>query len=314
MRAPEVVLGEIVWRWAFGLTMCVLLIVSFHTYLFSIEISRAEYTTLKAFEPFTWIAISLRVLHAIVGGIRTMGPALVPALSLLWIALATVGRVMTVQALCVEKAKPDWRASLLLQALRVLITFSAILAYFGAGILMARTIDPTIHFDATVFLSLVAMLIVGSIWVALNWFLSVAAIFSAKGAGISDSLQYSADLYFAGTSSVGILFSLMRTAALIATSFFSFFLFTAMLSGHWRGPFVGIVFLTMIYFAIADFLYMWRLATYIGLTEPPQQTTPLPSPLPLAPEQILLENPQPATETASSEDVQPPVEELKADS
>jgi hypothetical protein len=140
-RAPEAVLGEIAWRWTFGVTMCVLLIVSFHTYLSSIEISRAEYATLKAFEPFTWIAITVRVLNAIAAGVRTIGPVLFSSLALLWIAIASVGRVFTVRALSVDEGRPNWPATITVHGLRVLSLSGAMLAYFGAGILVAKTFN-----------------------------------------------------------------------------------------------------------------------------------------------------------------------------
>src|SRR3954454_11015411 len=138
-RAPESVLAEIVWRWTFGTTTLVLLFLSFHAYFSSIEISRAEYETLKALEPFTWIAIMVRVMHATMMGLRTMGPVLIPALVLLWVALATVGRVVTVRALSApalsgDESRANWWAMIGLNSFRVAIALASVVAYFGAGV------------------------------------------------------------------------------------------------------------------------------------------------------------------------------------
>jgi hypothetical protein len=302
-RAPEAVVAEIAWRWTFGVTMWVLLFVSLHTYFSQIEISRAEYETLKALEPFTWIAIAVRVLRAFVSGMRIVGPVLVPALSLLWIVLSSAGRVFTVRGLSVDKDEPNWTASFAVQALRVLVTAAAVLAYFGAGFLIGGTIDPRVHFAASVLLISVAMLFVASVWAALNWFLSFAAIFPAKdGADLMRSFQRTADLLLRGNGPISLWFALMRTCAVVATSLASCFLFAAMLAGHWRGPLIATLLVTMLYFATADFLYIWRLAAYIGVTEPERQVQESApgSPL-LAPEHALVGNPQPNSHACAPE-------------
>ncbi len=316
MRAPEAVLAEIAWRWTFGITLWVLLIVSFHTYISSIEISRAEYDTLQAFEPFTWIAIAVRLLHAIAKGARVMGPVLIPTLSLLWVVLASVGRVITVRALCLEEREGSWTASFLLHALRVLVAFAAVLAYFGPGILIARTFDPKSHFGASFTLSLLSMLVIATIWGILNWLLSVAAIFTAKdGADITQSLRDSVELSASGKGAINIWFALMRTAAMIAISYFSLFLLPFMITGNWQAPVLAIVILSMAYFAFADFLYVWRLAAYIGLNEPEPYVAEVPPPPQLlAPEQMLIQNPQPPSNVEFAAPVEEGVEELKADS
>lgn len=315
-RAPEAVLAEIVWRWVFGITMWVLLILSFHTYISSIEISRAEYATLKAFEPFTWIAITVRVLHAIAEGARLLGPVLVPSLAILWIALATVGRVITVRSLSMGKSTTNWPASLLVHALRVLITFAAVSAYFGAGILIARTFDPQTDLGISVSLSLLSMVVIAAIWAALNWLLSVAAIFTAKdGEGLVASLRNAAALSASGKGAINVWFALMRTGALIAISYLSFFLLAFMLTGNWLAPLLVTIALSIAYFAFADLLYVWRLAAYIGLTEP-EAAVPETPPIPqlLAPEQVVTGSVQPVPEVALEEPVNLPPEELKADS
>src|SRR4051812_10041532 len=87
MRAPGVILGEVIWRWTFGATLLVMLFISFREYFSSIEVSQAEYALMKSLEPFTWVAIAARVTQAFVSGVRDMGPVLLPALCLLWVGL-----------------------------------------------------------------------------------------------------------------------------------------------------------------------------------------------------------------------------------
>jgi hypothetical protein len=198
----------------------------------------------------------------------------------------------------------------------VLAIFVAVLAYFGAGILIARTFDPRADLGASISLSLLSMLVIATIWAVLNWLFSVAAIFTAKdGADITQSLRAAIELSTTGKGAINIWLWMMRTAAVIAISYSSFFLFPLMLTGNRRAPLIAMLILSVAYFAFADFLYMWRLAAYIGLTEAepqaPEMETP---PQLLAPEQILLENPQLAPNAALEEMADPATEPLKADS
>lgn len=272
MRAPGVILAEIIWRWTFGATAFVLLFVSFREYFSSIEISQTEYQLMKSLEPFTWIAISVRVMQAVVSGIERMGPILIPALAILWIALASVGRVGTVRPLLDQDGKTNWRAVILIHAFRVLLAVASLLAFFGAGAIISETFDPEqvgVNF-VLMTLVLVVLTAIGSVG---NWFLSAAALFSSKdGAGLKASFASANDLYYTrGIAGVGILFALMRTAMVIGVSFVSLFAFGALAQGYRRGPLLLIVLFTLGYFAISDALYVWRLAVYIGLTEPERE-------------------------------------------
>jgi hypothetical protein len=114
---------------------------------------------------------------------------------------------------------------------------------------------------------------------------------------------------------------------------FSFMLAGALLQGHRRGPLLGIVIVTVAYFAVADALYIWRLAAYIGLTErepPAGQVSPV---QPRPPQELFPENvipkegegqgevPQEKSDQPESDSANPPQssessapDELKADS
>ncbi len=155
MRAPESILAEIAWRWAFGAAFWGLLIVSFHQYFSRIEISRAEYAMMKSLEPFTWAAIAARALEAFVAGARAMGPILFPALALLWLALATIGRGVTVRALALEPVRTNWLSLFGLNAFRLLMSLAALVAYFGAAVLVSTTFNAAEHIGLNVAVDVV---------------------------------------------------------------------------------------------------------------------------------------------------------------
>jgi hypothetical protein len=316
MRAPGAVVAEIVWRWTFGATFWVLVLMSFHQYFAGIEISPAEYRLIKSLEPYTWQAISLRVMIAFLAGLRALGPILIPALSVLWVALATVGRAITVRALAAEDGRTNWLSLVSLHVLRVLMLFAAILAFFGAGILVGTIIDPREHYGLNFLLMLVVLLVLTSIWSLVNWYASTAAIFAAANQkGFFASFDLAASLK--GTRGVNFWFSLMRMALVGFTTFLSLIFAGQLLQGHRRLPLVAIAVTTILYFAVADLLYTWRLAAYIGLTEPEPEPPVLNQDPPVVPSETL-ESPfgiKEETQHLSAETSNPPIsDELKADS
>ncbi len=282
MRSPGVVVAEIVWRWTFGGAMWWLLFVSFHAYFSTIEISPAEYQLMKSLEPYTWTAVAVRVMAAIITGLREMGPILIPALCALWIALATIGRAVTVRELAAEKPRTNWVALGGLHLFRVVMAFAAILAFFGVGAIVGTMFDPSNNFGLNFFLMFIAMAVLATIWSVVNWFLSVAAIFAARdGAGFWTSIFGAGDVYRASIGRASFVFSLMRAALVIGSTVISLIFAALLTQGHRRGPIVGIVLVTLIYFAVVDALYMWRLATYISVTEPEAVVPTLPPALPV---------------------------------
>lgn len=286
MRAPESILAEIAWRWVFGAAFWGLLILSFHQYFSRIEISSSEYTLMKAFEPFTWVAITARVLVAFMAGVRAMGPILFPALAVLWLALATIGRGFTVRALAAETTVTNWPSLVALNAVRLVMGIACMVAYFGAAILIARMLGNGQHYAANVLLLLVVIVVLLSIWSVVNWFASLAQIFAAvRGERLVRSLQSAGVLYHRHTGSFassGLWFGLIRLVLLLVVTFGSLSPVANASVGGLKLLAVFVALISLAYFAVADALNMWRLGVYISLTEP-AAIDPVPEPLPSPP-------------------------------
>ena len=283
MRAPEAILAEIAWRWAFGAAFWGLTILSFHQYFSHIEISTAEYAMMKSLEPFTWVAIAARVMQAFMAGARAMGPILFPALAVLWWVAATIGRAVTVRALATEPSRTNWLSLLELNAFRLLISLAALVAYFGAAVLVSTTFDPGVYVGLNVLLMLLVMLVLAAIWSVVNWFAGVAQIFAAHTAdGFMASLRGAGNLYqmHSGTfGSSGLWFAFIRAILIVLVTIGSLspMANATMVGGKPIVIFVAII--TLIYFAASDALSMWRLGVYVSLTEP-EAVEPVPEPMP----------------------------------
>ena len=136
-REPAIVLAEIAWRWSFGLAVLALAAGSLFAYLATLRVSRFELMALRG-HPRLLIADAIG--HMLHGGPRlVMAAAIVlPAIFVLWIAAATVGRAATLKALLRREGRVALSPQLGLNFLRASVTLAALIGYLGAAILAGR--------------------------------------------------------------------------------------------------------------------------------------------------------------------------------
>ena len=304
-RAPASMLTEVAWRWTFGLAFWATLYYGFREYFSSIEITNVEYAAMRSLQPYTWMAITARVMVAFVEGLHIIGPIIIPALVILWIALASIGRAATVRALSDNDPQTNWLATIALNFARVVLVAVTILAYLGCGIFIDVLLgDPARHFTAAILLASVALIVIVFIWSTLNWFLSLAPIFTVRdGAGFFAALSRAVDLYHtranAFTSSA-FSFGLIRTVLAIAATIVSLLPIAHYGGTHVRLTVLIIVSVSLAYFAIADTINVWRLATYISFIEPEPAPPVVIMPDPVPP--VLLPPESPAPQPVSEPD------------
>jgi hypothetical protein len=215
-----------------------------------------------------------------------MGPTLFPALILLWLALATIGRAVTVRALAGGPSRTNWTSLTGLNVFRLLLGLATFVAYFGAAVLVSTTFSPTEHYGLNVLLMLLVMLVLAAIWSVVNWFVGLAQIFAAHvGEGFASSLRSAGKLYQAHSGafgSSGLWFAFIRAILVIMVTVGSLSPVANVTLAGVKPILVFVAIITLIYFAAADAVCMWRLGVYISLTEP-ESIEPVPEPLPPAP-------------------------------
>lgn len=192
-----------------------------------------------------------------------------------------------------ERPKRFLPASLLaLNFLRAAITLAAWFALVGASILAGfastdRNPQPGLAF--LFFLPLAAL--VGGLWLILNWFLSLAALFAVRHgndhhhdalSAISDAVSLCRNR-FGHVVAVSAWFGVAHIAAFMSASTVSSFSlgFVGVLPG--RAVLAILTVLALIYFAVVDWLYTARLAGYVCIAEMPDALLAPAHPLPLAP-------------------------------
>jgi hypothetical protein len=289
-RRPSFGLAEIAWRWSFGSAAVLLLTFSFLEYLDTLPVSAGDMFFLRTRQPFL---ISQALLHILRGsGARLADAAIVLglALALAWIGIAALGRAVTIKALLgylseelnnqeLAGAKA-WRFQSLvgLNFFRVAAILAAAVGWVAAWILagaVSPDSDPSPGSAMLVFLTMI--LLVGLAWSAVNWFLSFATVFAvAEGEDTFGAIASAADFCRTRTGPIVAVSSWFGLAHLVA-----FFLATSVVgfplafapvlpAGVVLG---GVLLVTLLYFALADYLYVGRLAGYLAIIANPQMPT-----------------------------------------
>ena len=269
VQQPAVVLGEIAWRWAFGAAAWVLVILVLRRILAHVDVTQAERLIARGSDVFLIADAGARILVQVLPQLARDSLVLAPAIAILWIAAATLGRGITLRALLSRDAGEQVAEGLhlgrlaVLNLLRAVFTLATLIAYLGGLLLVGATLSPQ-NPAAAVLVGLLLASVIGLSWSLVNWVLALAPIWIVRdGRPALKSIADSVEFYHRTRASyVGIAwwFGLLRTAAMLAA------LVAAVLSTR-ATPAAAVamcVVITLVYFALADFLYLARLAAYIA--------------------------------------------------
>lgn len=191
------------------------------------------------------------------------------ALAVLWSVLSAVSRNIIVRRLRTGVTFLRFRSILALQVLRAFLTWlSAVLviaAIVGGALVATRGPRPDLALYYLIVMP--SVLLIGSFWLAFNWYLSLAAIFGREGQNFRGAFRQARQTVrlqrsdFAGT---GFVFLLLRAVALLVA--LAICGLGSRLAGSQPQTYFTLVMLVALaYFALSDFLYMSRMAAYLAL-------------------------------------------------
>ncbi|HKU23927.1 MAG TPA: hypothetical protein VJQ54_00570 [Candidatus Sulfotelmatobacter sp.] len=314
-RQPSLTLAEITWRWVVGATATALFFFGLFEFLNTLPVTRGEMLFLRTRHPYL---VTQALIHILRGGFRRGVLSLVVAgilIALLWMIAASVGRIATLQAIIgyfrerlqgsailksgeLEYSPKALESLVLLNFFRAAVLIATVFGWIGAGIIAAQVstnAHPHPGLAFVVFLPIAAL--VGLLGWTLNWLLSLAAVFSVRdgsdaGGSIAAAIAFFAKrmgAILAVSSWVGLAHLVLFVAASTAVSI-PLGLIPVV---PWRLAVLAMAAVTLAYFAIADWLYMARLAAYVCITEMTDEMfVPLPPPSPprvLAPLQTTID-------------------------
>jgi hypothetical protein len=300
-RHPSFGLAEIAWRWSFGAAAVLLGTYTLGAYFDSLTVQPSDMFLLRTRQP-AFIAQAMAHIFSGSGGRLIDGVIILfVALSLAWILIASLGRAATLRALLgqLPDAPPisgGGFGTLLglnfLRAAVLLATLVGTIAALGLGGL-ATSKDP-LAIGAASELSMAVLALVWGAGYLLNWFLSLASIFSGIATPDSENRRSStasaigSAFDFCQERFVGVLttntwfgFSHLAAAAFAGTLILIPLSLAALLPE--KLIFACAIVIALIYCAVADFLCVGKLAAYLYLRTMPEPPPPVPVPLPITP-------------------------------
>jgi hypothetical protein len=305
-RRPSVSLAEIVWRWSFGTAACVLLGLAIFEYLHTLPVTNLDLLLLRTGHPWLISQAFSHILHGSALRVAITSIVVFSALAILWIFMAALGRGATLSSLLAyiraraldfqnesressvtiadQNPVARWqiRSLLSLQFLRASLALAAGASFIAAVMLASFASSKSNPNPGTVFLIAVSLsFLIWLVWSFVSWFLSTASLF-VVGTGDDTFAAVSATTHllrrhFGPVLAVSTWFGLAHLVLfLIASSVVMFPLaFTEVVP-----PSVvlsAVLLLTLAYFALADVLYIGRLAAYAAIVEAPPVPPPAPS-------------------------------------
>jgi hypothetical protein len=298
-RRPALTLAEIMWRWVVGVTAAVLAAFALFEYLGTLPVSSGELLFLRTRQPVFVVQVLAHILRGSANRAVAAGVIAALALCVLWIFAASAGRLVTIRELVAYFAArrerdgvaesslssgdlaraANFGGLLRLNFLRAAATLAAILSFVGAAIVAgfaSPASNPRAGTAFFLYLPLAGLIV--CIWSSLNWLLSLASIFAVRDGEDAMGAIFAAVAFFrehfGPVFAVGTWTGLAHLVAWVgASSVISMPLgFAPILP--WRLVAAAMILLSLAYFALADWLYIARLAGYICIAETPESSDP----------------------------------------
>ena len=289
LRDPAILLAEVVWRWCFGAVAFFLLFGSAMLVMSSVTLGVNDTLAWRSRDPYLVAESLLRLYDAVGGKALKVAGVVLPVITLLWTILGSAGRTFTLSRLAKREVRfrtilalHGWRAFLLWLAVAALvaaIAFDSAISSRGSG-----QPDLFLYYALAIW----SLLLIGGLWATINWCLSLAAVCCAQsGAGAIKSFRQAVRLsrtHGGDFGGVSLMFAVLRLIAIAVA-----FVLCALPSGLAAGVpniYTGwVVAVSLVYFAVADFLYISRFAAYLIIDTPVLsiQSTGIEPSLPAAP-------------------------------
>lgn len=303
-RRPLLTFAEIIWRWVFGATATVLFFFGLFEFLDTLPVTNGEILFLRTRNPFL---VSRAISHILRGSMnRAMLSLLLAAffLAVIWMVAASLGRIATVEGMIeyfrtrfadyaetrlgvpcpagfagrrelLDASNAGRFTSVLrLNFLRVAVALAVVVGLAGCAVMAGFSSSPSHPRPGLVFLVFVPIaFVVGLIGYELNWLLSLAAVFVVRdGEDVVDSIASAVALCGERAGAVFAVSSWTGVAHLVVFAGASMVVgFPIGLAGLLPSGVLAllVILVTLVYLAVADWLYTVRLAGYVCIAEMP---------------------------------------------
>lgn len=276
-RRTSIPLAEIAWRWSFAIAAWFLCSAFLLEYAKTLPVDSVDRLLLATQQPVLVMRALQRIFHGSAFRFTESGILLAIGVVFAWIVLCAVGRAVTLRAIAEELhvtrtgiSKTGILSLMTLNFLRVAVALAALLTAFGAAFAASgvwtsthlSVVDPLRLWMAFLFLIWIC-------WAVLNWLLANAPIFVVADGhsafdAIAATINWTQDRLWS-IIGAGVWFGVVHTVVFALAGGASF----AVLGfADFLGPDLVVLLEFAIgaaYFALADSLYIGRLAAYFSL-------------------------------------------------
>jgi hypothetical protein len=269
-RDPALLLIELGWRWAFGIVAifaCVTLALIGTT---GVRADPRALESMSRMNPWELAQAIATALATAVGAVLRISLAAILFLSVCWTILSALGRRATLLRPALAPGA-DLRGCFGIGALRTAVTLAALLAWivagFAVGIAAAFTSSTTVqNFWLIASILIPVFLLLAVVWSAANWYLSLAPLFPGDRwtESIADARKF-VQAHRDEILEISIALGAMRVVVLIAALTLSFAI-SAVVT-NLRVVVADLVAISLLYFLIADFLNIAKLAAFARLRD-----------------------------------------------
>jgi hypothetical protein len=284
LRRPLLGWAEMAWRWSFGGAASFLLIFGLLEYFDTLPVSARELLLLRSRQPALISKAIVQIFHGSGHRLAIALLVLAVALSFAWIVLSSFGRATTLAAVVryfqpgngnpPENPRSGFRLRSLagLHSLRVAALLAASVGTIGAwvvAIAISPTEKPAPGLAFLVFVTVFTFIALAWSW--LNWFLSLAAVFVvSEGQDTFGAIVAAVNVCgerLGALLSVATWFGLAHGVAFFVASFLIGFPLALVQVLPRIMVFGAALLVTLLYFLVADFLYVGRLAGYVWIAQ-----------------------------------------------
>lgn len=295
VRQPSLVLAEITWRWCFGATFWMLLVLSFSEYLRSLPVSNLDWLMWRSGIPPLMSHALGNTIHGSGYKLLRAAAVLLPSFAIAWIFTAALGRAATLRSL-IPCGAARFRTLLGISFLRAALTLAGVLSVITMFALASSAYVPRLpnalpHPGRATVVVIFLGALVWYLWSVGNWLLGLAPVKAAAGCDTLNSVSASVREVSGRLRryvAIGAAFTGLHVLVFVAATWAAFMVLgTAGLLPS-KLVLAGLVAVTLAYCALADFLYIARLASYVSLQfaddpavwEPEHRVAPAPSHIP----------------------------------
>jgi hypothetical protein len=271
LRDPAILLTEIGWRWSFGALATLILLLSSLSVLGSMHVSQTDRAGWRSNNPTLMAQALASVLTESGFSVLKQAVWVLPAISLLWCVFGAAGRAATLARL--SHSEVSFRSTLALHCSRALVMWMAGAGLAGALIMSARISMRGAEPDLLLYYALAfwSSVLIGGLWATANWYLSVAGLFCLQsGDGFLKSTGQAIRLARRQGGELGgisLIFGVFRLV-MLAIAFVLCVLPSGLMATAPRGYTAWVIAVSLVYFAVADFLYVSRMAAYMIVASP----------------------------------------------